>query len=62
MENREDNNEHDEDRNSAHISNIDDSVLYYCMNCGATVKNRLESMNHIVQTHASWIKFKMDKL
>ena len=56
MENREDDNEHNEDRNSVHISNIDDSGLYYCMNCDVTVKNGLESINHIGQMHASWIK------
>ena len=38
MEKRKDDNEHDEDRNSVHISNIDDSALYYCMNCDVTVK------------------------
>ena len=47
MENKGDDSEHDGDMNKVHISNAEDSALYYCMNWDLTVKNGLESINHI---------------
>ena len=60
MENKEDDNEHDGNKNNVHISNVEDSAPYYCMDCDVTAKNGLESINHIGRMHPSWIKLKKD--
>ena len=59
MENKENDNEHDGDINKVRICNAENSALYYCMNCGLTIKNESESRNHIDRMHASWMKYKM---